>query len=93
MKWIGWTLALFLAVIAILDPMCCADGCTQRDAVATGQSRAGGDCPLCQPSFISRSPISCTPLGLIVGRTPVRSDRLPASAFHRSFEHPPRTPA
>ena len=89
MKSVGWTLVTFLVAIAMLDPLCCADGCTQRDMVATGQSSASS-CPLCQPSFIARPSASRTPLGVIARHMPARADRLPASAFVRLPEHPPR---
>jgi hypothetical protein len=90
LPWVGWTLALFLVAIAALDPLWCADGCTHRDVIATGQSSSGPDCPLCQPSSIARPSPSRTPLAVMAGRTLVRSDRVPAAAFFRLPEHPPR---
>jgi hypothetical protein len=90
MRAIGWTLALFLIAIAALDPLCCADGCTRRDLVATGHSSAGPECPICLPGFVAHVPASLRPFDRIAGRTPVRAERLPFSVFHKPLEHPPR---
>jgi len=74
-------LAVLLVTIAVIDPLYCADGCTSRDVGLASQSQAKADCPLCQPSTVSR-PAAPVPLGAIAIVAPVRCSRVPAPGFH-----------
>jgi hypothetical protein len=85
---VGGLLALLAVLVVLIDPVWCADGCT--DAKDHAQSDAGAPCAICQRSVM--------PVALVI--VPVRTVEATAAAaaptpslpvgWHPRIERPPR---
>jgi hypothetical protein len=91
MRVVALVLALLIAAIASVDPLCCADDCTRTEFAATGHSAPrGGECPICQPGAVAitaRLPVARHELASTV----LAVDQVPLDSIPRAIEHPPRS--
>ena len=91
MRVVALALALVIAAISSVDPLCCADGCTRTDLAATTHSAPrGGECPICQPGAVAITPelpVACFELAA----TALPLAQTPLDSIARAIEHPPRS--